>query len=114
MYKFDGILDGKNVQMFPLIDLIDHRRQRGGFARAGRAGDQHQAARQMCELQNHILKGDILGAEYPVRNQTKHGPQSPILPVHVDTKTHHAAAQINAIGEVNLPVLVQAQALIIP
>jgi hypothetical protein len=40
----DGILDGHHVHVAVLVDLIDHARQGGGLARAGRAGHQDQAA----------------------------------------------------------------------
>ncbi len=41
----DRILDGEDV-LAPLgVDLVDHRRERRGLAAAGRAGDEHEAAR---------------------------------------------------------------------
>jgi hypothetical protein len=32
------------VAVLVFVDVVDHRRQRGGLARAGGAGDQHDAA----------------------------------------------------------------------
>src|SRR2546429_4094809 len=36
--------------LFPYTTLFRSRAQRGGFARAGRPGDEHQALRQVAEL----------------------------------------------------------------
>ena len=41
---FDRVLDGDDVERLGLVDDLDQRRQRGGLARAGDAGDQHQPA----------------------------------------------------------------------
>ena len=43
--ELDRVLDRHDVLVARLVDLVDHRRQRGGLARAGRAGDEHEAAR---------------------------------------------------------------------
>ena len=41
----DRILDREDVLAALGVDLVDHRRQRRRLAAAGRAGDEHQAAR---------------------------------------------------------------------
>ena len=43
----DRILDGDDVLAALGVDLVDHRRQRRRLAAAGRAGDEHQAARPL-------------------------------------------------------------------
>ena len=43
--EFDGVLDGKDVIVPFTVDLVDHGRQGGRFARPCRPGYQHQAAR---------------------------------------------------------------------
>jgi hypothetical protein len=45
VHEFDRVLDGQDVAVLVFVDVVDHRRQRGRLARAGRAGDQHDAAR---------------------------------------------------------------------
>jgi len=39
---FDRVLDGHDVTCTRPVDVVDHCRLRRRFARAGRAGDQHQ------------------------------------------------------------------------
>ena len=46
----DRILDGDDVPRLAAVDLLDQRRQRRRLARAGRAADEHEAARQAREL----------------------------------------------------------------
>ena len=43
--ELDRVLDREDVLLARLVDLVDHRRERRGLARAGRAGDEHEAAR---------------------------------------------------------------------
>ncbi len=43
--KFDGVFQREDVLAPMLIELIDHRRQGGGFTAAGGPRHQHQAAR---------------------------------------------------------------------
>ncbi|KAG1253851.1 hypothetical protein G6F66_015081 [Rhizopus arrhizus] len=40
VHEFDRVLDGEDVAVFVLVDVVDHRRQRGRLARAaaGRPG----------------------------------------------------------------------------
>ena len=45
MHELDRILDGEDVAFLGLVLVVDHRREGGGFARAGRARHQHHAAR---------------------------------------------------------------------
>lgn len=45
MDEFDRILDRQDMGVLVFIDMIDHRRQRRGFAGTGRPCNQHDAAR---------------------------------------------------------------------
>jgi hypothetical protein len=40
---FDGVFDGDDVIVVLLVDLVYEGGERGGFARAGRAGDEDDA-----------------------------------------------------------------------
>ena len=48
--KLDGIFDGDDMAGQLLVAVVDHRRQRGGFTRTGRAGEDQQAAWRECKL----------------------------------------------------------------
>ena len=43
--ELDRVLDGHDVLVALLVDQVEHRGERGGLAGAGRAGDEHEAAR---------------------------------------------------------------------
>ena len=58
----DRVLDGEDVPVLLGVDLVDHRRQRGRLAAAGRPGDQHQAARAVGELGDHRRQLQLLEA----------------------------------------------------
>ena len=45
VHEFDRVLDGEDVAVIVLVDVVDHRRQRRRLAGTGRAGNQHDAAR---------------------------------------------------------------------
>ena len=50
VHELDRVLDREDVAVLVLVDVVDHRRERGRLARAGRAGDQHQAARLVGQV----------------------------------------------------------------
>ena len=60
--EFDRVLDGDDVLVAVAVDLVDHGRQRGGFAGSGRAGDQDQAARLVAHPGDHRRKVQLLKA----------------------------------------------------
>ena len=48
--ELDRVFDGEDVLGAGLVDQVDHRRQRRRLARAGRAGDQHDAVLERGDL----------------------------------------------------------------
>ena len=54
VHELDRVLDREDVAVLVLVDVVDHRRERGRLARAGRAGDQHQAARLVGDLREDL------------------------------------------------------------
>ena len=48
--ELDRVLDGEDVLVARLVDLVDHRGERRRLAGAGRARDEHDAARLLGEL----------------------------------------------------------------
>ena len=53
MQELDRIFDRDDVGAAVLVDVLDHRRERRRLARAGHAGDEHQAARLHRDLLEH-------------------------------------------------------------
>ena len=56
---FDRVFDRDDVAVALGVDLVDHRRQRRRLARAGRAGDEHQAARTLGHLGQHLRQAEL-------------------------------------------------------
>src|SRR5678816_442525 len=102
--EFDRVLDGHDVFRSRGVDVVDHRGQRGRFARTGGARAQDQAApllgnRLEDRRQQEILEGmDLHG------NDAKHQPDRAALLEDVATK---AAEPGNGIGDVQLVVVLE-------
>jgi hypothetical protein len=50
VHEFDRVFHGQDVAHLVLVDVVHHRRQRGGFTGAGRTGHQHHAAREFGDV----------------------------------------------------------------
>ncbi len=62
VHELDRVLDRQDV-LAPLgVDLVDHRRQRRRLAAAGRAGDEHQAARPLGERGDDLRQAELVEA----------------------------------------------------
>ena len=57
VHELDRILDREDVVGAVAVDLVDHRRERRRLTRAGRAGDEHEAARLHRELRERERAG---------------------------------------------------------
>ncbi|VVN23161.1 hypothetical protein PS681_04439 [Pseudomonas fluorescens] len=68
------------------VEVIDHRRQCGRFARASRPGDQHQPARGIGDLAEDVAHGEVFHAQHLRRNRTKHRPGATVLVKGVNPK----------------------------
>ena len=77
VHEFDRVLDGQDVVVALAVDLVDHRGQRGGFAGAGRPGDQHQSARLVAQLADHRRQSQLVEGLDLEGNDTKHGAVAP-------------------------------------
>ena len=56
----DGVLDRDDVAAHRVVDVVDHRRQSRGLARACGAGDEHQAAGLQGELADDLRQAQLL------------------------------------------------------
>ena len=71
--ELDRVLDGEDV-IVPLgVDLVDHGGQRGGLARAGRPGHQHQPARLVAQLADHRRQTQLVERLDLKGNETEDG-----------------------------------------
>ena len=63
VHELDRVLDGDDVIRPVLVDVIDHRCQGCGLARAGRTRDEHEAFREKTQLQDRWRKTQLLGGQ---------------------------------------------------
>ena len=63
VHELDRVLDGDDVVRPILVDVIDHRCQGCGLARAGRTRDEHEAFREKTQLQDRWRKTQLLGGQ---------------------------------------------------
>src|SRR5487761_2631343 len=108
VHELDRVLDGEDVSLFGLVLVVDHRRQRGGFARSGRSGHQHLAARLVGDLFKDLRAFEIGERQDLGRDGPHHGCGAAVLHERVDAKARQAW---DGEGEVALQVLLVELAL---
>src|SRR5690606_37221224 len=90
VYECDRILDLVDVAVFGFVDVVDHRRQRGRLARAGRAGDQNEPLRLFDQVLEDPRRGEVLQRQHFRRNGTEHRTRAAVLVERVDTEAGQA------------------------
>src|SRR2546426_6647613 len=58
--ELDRVLHRDDVALHLLVDLVDHRRERGALPRAGRPGHEHEPARPVGELRHDRRQSELL------------------------------------------------------
>ena len=107
--ELDRVLDRHDVLLARAVDLVDHRRQRGRLARPGRTGHEHEATRAARELVHGRGQPQLIDRGQAVRNQAEGRTDRAALVIGVDAE---ARVTGDRVGEVELPVGLQALALI--
>ena len=108
MHELDRVLDRQNVSVQVVVDVIDHRRQGGRLARAGRAGHQHQPARFLREVGELSRALQFLERQHARRNGPQHRRRAAVLVERIDAEARKTR-QVER--EVRLQVLVVLLAL---
>ena len=107
---FDGVLDRDDVPAHGVVDVVDHRRQRGGLARTGGAGDEHQAARFQRDTLDDLRQVQFLEAGDLGGHLTHGDADAAALAEDVDAE---APERGGGVGEVDLIVLAEAADLLV-
>ncbi len=105
VHELDGILDGQDVVVALAVDLVDHGRQRCGFAGASWSRDQHQTARLVAQLAHHGGQAKLVERLDLEGNQTKHGRRGATLVEHVGAEAGQA---FQSEGEVEFEAFLEA------
>ena len=87
----DRILDGEDVLVALGVDLVDHRRERRRLAAAGRAGDEHEAARPLGERGEHRRQAELVEAADLLGDQPVDGADRAALVEDVAAEAREAA-----------------------
>ncbi|MNV29859.1 hypothetical protein D3C71_1211050 [compost metagenome] len=87
--KLDRVFNGEDVVMAMVIEVVDHRRQRGGFAGTGRAGHQHQTAGSVGHFAKHFSHAQFVHTLHFRRNGAKHRTRATALIERIGPKTRH-------------------------
>jgi hypothetical protein len=72
MQVFHRVFDGQDVPAAVLVAMIDHRRQRGGLARAGGADHQHDTALVHDDRLQHLRQPQFVAGEDAVVEVANH------------------------------------------
>src|SRR5665213_613676 len=70
--KFNRVFERDDVLFEIAVDVFDHRRERGGFARTRRAGHEHDAARRFGDFFDLFQQAELLKA-WHIRSHITHG-----------------------------------------
>src|SRR5690606_20525141 len=90
VHEFDRVLDGEDVLVTGVVDVVEHRRERGGLAGAGRPGDQHDTARRFGNFLENLAHAEFFHRQYFRRNGPEYGAGTPVVVEGVNTETGHA------------------------
>ena len=88
-----------------VVDVVDQRRQRGRFARAGRAGDEHESAAQMAEFLDHRRDAELLERGDLRRDEPEDGAVAVGL---LEEIAAEARVLIHLVGEVEIAAFLEA------
>ncbi|MNT06846.1 hypothetical protein D3C72_1415290 [compost metagenome] len=110
VHEFDRILDSEDVAVFVLVDVVDHRRQRGRLARTGRAGHQDQALRLLDHLAEQRRAGQVFQGQHFGRNGAEHRTGATVLVERIDTE---ARQRRDLEGEVDFEEFLVIAALLV-
>ena len=90
----DRVFHGDDVPIEVLVDVVDHRRQRGRLAGPGRPGHQEDSARSAADLLGHFRQADLLEGKDLVGDLAEHDRTEALL-----LENRHAEPRLFAVGE---------------
>ena len=102
--ELDRVLDREDVLLALGVDQVDHRGEGGRLARAGRPGDEDEAARLAGELLEHRRQAQRLEALDLGRDVAEGGRDRAALEEAVDAEARHARDRV---GEVELLLVLE-------
>ena len=98
VHELNRILDRQNVPVQIVVDVVDHRRQRGRLARAGRAGHQYQTARSARKIGEYAGRLQLFERQHARRNRSQHRGGAAILVECIDAEARQPRQVERKIG----------------
>ena len=106
----DRVLDRHDVTRLVLVDVVDHRGERRRLARAGRAGDEHEAALLLGEAAARSAGSPRSSNDgMPGQHAAEHEADGAALAEHVDPEAAEAGERVGEVGLVVVEELVGAR-----
>src|SRR4051794_4419872 len=99
MNKLDRVLDRDDVPAEIRIYVIDHRRERGRFAAAGRAGDNDEAFVQVTEFLQRLGQLEFVERKNLCGDLPENGGLAPMIIKKVAAESRDAG---NFVGEIEI------------
>ena len=104
MEDLDRVLDRDDVLVARAVDVVDHRRERRRLARAGRAGDEHEAAVLLGEPLHARRQVELLEARHLAGDDAEGERDVAALAEGVDAEARQA---LGGVGDVEVAGLVE-------
>ena len=102
VHELDRVLDRDDVVGPVVVDVVDHRGKRGRLARAGGAGDQHQAARLHRDVLEDLRRVQVVERQHHRGNVAEHGGGAAVLVEGVDAEARELRDLERKVGLVEL------------
>src|ERR1700681_4520185 len=100
MKEFDGVFNRQDVVRLFLVDLVQDRRQRRGFAGTGRASYEHDAVPQFDDFTEMRWQIERCEIRDRLGDYAHHDRVSPTLPENVHSKTRDSWRPVGQTGPV--------------
>ena len=98
MEDLDRVLDGDDVDLAVVVDVIDHPGERGRLTRAGRTGHQDEATRLECERSEHRREAEVLERDGADGNPPQDQAAGPARTERVDPEPAHTGRGVREVG----------------
>src|SRR5690606_36897926 len=87
--EFDRVLDGEDVLVLGVVQVVEHGREGRGLARAGGAGNQYQAARHVGDPAEDLTHAEVFHGQHLGRNGPEHRTATAVLVEGVYPEARH-------------------------
>ena len=84
VHELDRVFHSQDVPELGLVEVVDHRSECGGLARAGGAGHQHHTAGLQCQVAKNLGRVELFQRQDLAGNGPEHCAGTPVVVESVD------------------------------